>query len=419
MRRIRLIADAYSSDRDTHVHRSAYLAVLLSLFFAVPLAAYWTRHTIDSSSRGADGVRLVDINGDGYLDIATPWEEGGAIRVYIYPGPKRCRARWPSVTVGNVKFPEDAVLVDLDGDLAMDVVSSCEGSTRTMWAHWGPQDEQLLLDDQAWSTQPIPATQDEQMWMFALPADIDGKHGLDLFVGSKGSRGAISWLESPRDARNLDLFELHPLRRAGWITSLVAHDMDGDGDQDLLASDRKGEHRGVFWLEHPGARGIEVNAHWEEHTIGGEGFEVMFLDLCDLDSDGQVDILVATRNGQMLWMRRARPRSGTWQQVAIPNPYAVPHGKAVRVGDVDLDGIPDIVHAANTEGVRSTPGLSWLRRESQAMGGSWKAHNVSSDRGVKFDLVQLIDIDRDGDLDILTCEERDGLGVLWYENPTR
>ena len=44
---------------------------------------------------------------------------------------------------------------------------------------------------------------------------------------------------------------------------------------------------------------------------------------------------------------------------------------------------------------------------------------MSSDRGVKFDLVQLLDIDRDGDLDILTCEERDGLGVLWYENPTR
>ena len=27
------------------------------------------------------------------------------------------------------------------------------------------------------------------------------------------------------------------------------------------------------------------------------------------------------------------------------------------------------------------------------------------------------DVDGDGDLDILCCEERDQLGVFWYENP--
>ena len=419
MSALQLTFRACVSHRAARAGCGACAVILLSLLNSTPSNAYWTRHTIDISSRGADGVRLVDVNGDGYLDITTPWEEGGVIRVYLYPGPKRCMALWPKVTVGEVKSPEDAVLIDLDGDLAMDVVSSCEGSARSMWVHWGPRDEQRMMDPQAWSTQPIAATQDKQMWMFAAPADIDNKNGLDLFVGSKGSRGAISWLKSPVEPRDLDTFQLHPLRPAGWIMSLVPHDMDGDGDQDLLASDRKGDHRGVFWLENPGRQRIELNAHWEEHRIGGERFEVMFLDLCDLDSDGQVDVLVATRNAQMLWFRRATPGSDTWQQLAIPNPFGVPHGKAVRVGDIDLDGIPDIVHSANTEGVRSTPGVAWMSRESEEIGGSWKAVDVSSDRGVKFDLVQLLDIDRDGDLDILTCEERDGLGVLWYENPTR
>ena len=32
---------------------------------------------IDASSRGADGVRLADVNGDGLMDITTGWEEGG------------------------------------------------------------------------------------------------------------------------------------------------------------------------------------------------------------------------------------------------------------------------------------------------------------------------------------------------------
>jgi len=29
----------------------------------------WTRHTIDASSRGADGVRAADANGDGLSDL--------------------------------------------------------------------------------------------------------------------------------------------------------------------------------------------------------------------------------------------------------------------------------------------------------------------------------------------------------------
>ena len=37
--------------------------------------------------------------------------------------------------------------------------------------------------------------------------------------------------------------------------------------------------------------------------------------------------------------------------------------------------------------------------------------------GVKFDLVELVDLDGDGDLDAITCEEVDNLGVFWFENP--
>src|SRR5687768_12258605 len=65
----------------------------------------WGRHTIDDSSRGADGVRLADVNGDGHLDIASGWEEAGIVRLYLNPGPAKAQERWPAVTVGNVKSP--------------------------------------------------------------------------------------------------------------------------------------------------------------------------------------------------------------------------------------------------------------------------------------------------------------------------
>ena len=43
----------------------------------------WTRHVIDASSRGADGVRTADVNGDGIPDLVAGWEQGGLTRVYV------------------------------------------------------------------------------------------------------------------------------------------------------------------------------------------------------------------------------------------------------------------------------------------------------------------------------------------------
>ena len=31
--------------------------------------------------------------------------------------------------------------------------------------------------------------------------------------------------------------------------------------------------------------------------------------------------------------------------------------------------------------------------------------------------IDVLDLDMDGDLDVMTCEERENLGVVWYENP--
>ena len=36
-----------------------------------PVLGSWERHTIDNSSKGADGVRVADVNGDGLLDLTT------------------------------------------------------------------------------------------------------------------------------------------------------------------------------------------------------------------------------------------------------------------------------------------------------------------------------------------------------------
>ena len=89
--------------------------------------AEWARHTIDGTLEGADGVRLADVNRDGWQDIVTGWEESGQVRVYQNPGPKKARQPWPAVTVGKVASPEDAVFADLDQDGQMDVIQFMRG----------------------------------------------------------------------------------------------------------------------------------------------------------------------------------------------------------------------------------------------------------------------------------------------------
>jgi hypothetical protein len=68
---------------------------------------------------------MADLNGDSLPDIVTGWEEGGVVRVYLNPGPARAKQPWPAVTAGEVGSVEDAVLVDLDGDGDLDV-ATCE-----------------------------------------------------------------------------------------------------------------------------------------------------------------------------------------------------------------------------------------------------------------------------------------------------
>ena len=252
--------------------------IFLLLSFALSVAAApWKLHIIDNTSRGADGVRLKDVNKDGLPDIATGWEEGGGIRTYLNPGPKKAKQPWPHTEVGKVKSPEDAVFADLDGDGEADVVSSCEGKTRTLYFHWAPVNDpqnEIL----PWRTAAVPATAGKQSWMFALPMQVDGG-GIDLVLGSKGGGATIGWLQSPKNPRDIKAWKYHPWYKAGWIMSLISHDMDDDGDLDVLASDRKSKTPGVLWLENPGAKAMRANPllQWNVHRIGADGKEVMFI----------------------------------------------------------------------------------------------------------------------------------------------
>ncbi len=383
------------------------LLPIASSFSGSPFDSPWIRHTIDNTSQGADGVRLADANRDGLPDIATGWEEGGLIRVYLHPGPSHVKSPWPSVTVGQVGSPEDAVFADLDSDGALDVISCSESDTRQVWIHWAPANPDEFLHSNSWNTESIPACRDKAQWMYCLPMQIDGKNGIDLVLGAKNKNARIGWLESPPNPRNAADWQWHSLSEAGWIMSIEETDLNQDGHPDILVSDRKGHTRGCYWLENPRK---QPTASWNRHPISDNNQEFMFLDSADIDRDGSIDIPVAIRSS-FLSIYWAQP-SSSWKQEIVSFPTHTGTGKSVAIGDIDLDRTPDIVVSCENA-FEDRAGVFWMQqRDSQ-----WISHPVSGPEGVKFDRVELLDLDGDGDLDILTCEESDNLGVIWYENP--
>ncbi|WKN41882.1 FG-GAP repeat domain-containing protein [Tunicatimonas pelagia] len=199
--------------------------------------------------------------------------------------------------------------------------------------------------------------------------------------------------------------------------SIETVDIDQDGYADILISDRKGSLRGVRWLQHPASETEQLFQPWISHNIGLTNGEPMFLTVTDWNQNDQPDIFVPDLYGQLHCFYQT---SNGWIHDSITySEQAGTRGKSVTAGDLNTDSRLELV--TTYEDADRRPGVM----VSTFTDLGWKHQAISDTLGRKFDFAKLIDLDQDGDLDVLTSEENNnsptqgGLGVIWYENPLK
>lgn len=374
----------------------------------------WTMHIIDNTSFGSDGTKVCDANKDGLTDIICGWEQGHVTRLYFNPGKN---GPWSYLEV-PARDVEDALVMDVDGDGNDDIVTFSEGQHKRISIHWAPK--QNYADGSQWLSQDIPCTVGATQWMFGRPMDVDGKNGLDLIVAAKNDGAIVGWLESPSDPRDMDAWKLHTIARASWVMSIEVMDIDFDGQPDVLVSDRYNDTNGVKWFKHPGkANRDRLTQAWEQHLIGLPTRDPMFFQTV-ADESGLWEIWVPDIRSDIFHFKQTDKSGKHWAVDSIPFPTGSGTvGKSAAIGDINQDGQNDVI--TTYDGAEDRIGIFWSSFHEGT--NQWLHHNVSGLPGNKYDFAYLIDMDQDGDLDILSSEENNnsstvaGLGVIWYENP--
>ncbi len=231
-------------------------------------------------------------------------------------------------------------------------------------------------------------------WMKAI-GDIDRDGLPDLVVAGKD--GPVVWYQTPTWAKHVIADTI-----AGGInsTDIAVADLDGDGDRDVILANGR-------WYEHPGPLGDPAVDPWAARDYGTDpGHDVL---PADLDGDGDLDLVVRDQlaNGDhVLVFRQEDPT--TFTRAVIPN---LPAGEGIASYDLDGDGDIDIVL-----------GDRWLENDGDPVTGAWTQRLFTGVEASKQELVVAVgDVNADGLPDVVVSPAESGTtfdNIYWYEGPT-
>lgn len=196
---------------------------------------------------------------------------------------------------------------------------------------------------------------------------------------------------------------------ASWVGAIDVQgvDMDRDGDLDVVACAYH-QTDAIKWWENNGQGGFTA------HTIANiPQHGVIDIECVDLDRDGDWDVLACSASGSaqgldaVLWFENNGAQSFTMHMVASGVDCPLWASTADLDGDGDLDVVATAFDADSIYWFENNGSQSFIRHTLE--------NNFSPmyDKGPEYG--ELVDLERDGDVDIVVAGQGNE-NIMWWEN---
>lgn len=350
----------------------------------------WQRHVVDANKQWR--TVMIDsgnIDNDNLPDIVT----GG----WWYKNPGTAGGNWQRNVIGD-PLRNMAVLYDIDGQNGLDILGTKGGSTSST----NPANSELV-----WA-------QNNGSGSFTIRQNIPNGTG-DFIQGAvagnlNGKQVALSW---HKNGGGVQLLTIPSNPSTQTWTRTFASTTTQDEDLSLGNIDRTG---GLDLLL--GTKWLKNNATtWSAQTLSNDTGHPDRNELADINNDGKLDAVVGYEAisvaGKIAWYQQPSNATSMWTERIISTSVIGP--MSLDAADMDGDGDIDVVVGEHDLRTNANPRL--LVFENNNNGSSWSQHIVYTG-DEHHDGAQTVDIDNDGDLDIISIGWQNNKVTL-YENTHR
>ncbi|HUI09547.1 MAG TPA: FG-GAP-like repeat-containing protein [Bacteroidota bacterium] len=272
-------------------------------------------------------VAAGDLDGDGKIDLVSADNSSGTVTVLrntSSPG----GLSFKSLTIPVAYVPTAVAIADFDGDGRPDIVVSSNMQNAFVFKNTGRGDSLAFT---------LAATLTTQYGCLSLAAgDVDGD-GLPDVVVANGS-STVSVFRNISTPGNVSFAPSVDITGFDNPWSVAIGDIDGDGRPDIAVGSYVANVVSV--VRNTGTAGHISFGPSLDLAPGSLSWNIA---LGDVDGDGKADLVVPNTDlGTVaVFVNKSNPGSIAFEQ---PLTYATGNGSmSINIGDMDGDGIPDLV----------------------------------------------------------------------------